>query len=77
MLGRKRPHIDDLVRDTVVVHAGDDDSLKGVLVAVHRDCLVLAHAVSLWDGGETKVDGEAVIPRERVAWIQHLGGAAS
>lgn len=75
MLGRKRPHIESLLRDTVVVHTTGEDSLKGVLVGVYDDCLVLRHAVSLWDGGETTVDGDAVVPLERIAWLQRLGEA--
>lgn len=62
-----------MLRTTVVVHTTDGQSLRGVAVGMHRDCVVLAHAVYVGtDGAQTRVDGEAVIPRERVSWIQNL-----
>jgi len=68
-----RKFIDSLQRETVAVHLSDGASLKGVLLACHRDCLVLAHAVTLSaDGGQIPVDGEAVLPRERILWLQRL-----
>jgi len=70
--GKGRTLIDALTRETVVVHAEGDESIKGVLFAVYEDCVVLRHAVRLWDGGETKVDGEAVVPLGRVLWMQRL-----
>jgi hypothetical protein len=64
-----------LARETVVVHTLSGTSLRGVLVASYRDCLVLAHATYLGTDTTIKVDGESVIPREQIAWIQRLGGA--
>lgn len=74
MLGRQSPLIETLARETVVVHLEGGDSIRGVLVATHKDCLVLSHAVALWSGGETKVDGEAVLPLGKVLWLQRLSG---
>ena len=65
-----------LARETVVIHTTDGGSLRGVLTVVHRDCLVLSHAAYLAGDQQTPIDGEAVVPRDRVAWIQRLGGAA-
>lgn len=62
--------IDRLTRRSVVVHTRDGASLKGVLVGSYRDCLVLAHVRYLAGEGEASVDGEAVVPRETVGWIQ-------
>jgi len=64
-----------LVRETVVIHTTDGGSLRGVLMEVHRDCLILAHAMYLAGDQQTPVDGEAIVPRERVSWLQRLGGA--
>lgn len=68
--------VDNLRARTVVVNTTNGESLRGLLVGVYRDCLVLKHAVHLGtiDGQrlEVPVDGEAVIPRERVGWIQTL-----
>lgn len=58
---------------TVVVHTTAKESLRGVLVGVYSDCLVIAHAYYLHaDGTRTEVDGEAIVPRPQVAWIQKL-----
>lgn len=58
---------------TVIVHTSGKESLRGVLVGVYKDCLVLAHAYYLHaDSAPTEVDGEAIVPRAQVAWIQKL-----
>lgn len=62
--------IDRLTRRSVVVHTRDGASMRGILVAAHRDCLVLAHVRYLAGEGEVTVDGEAVVPRDTVAWLQ-------
>jgi small nuclear ribonucleoprotein (snRNP)-like protein len=63
--------IDRLTHSTVVVHMTNGASVRGVLVAVHKDCLVLAHAAYLGgQGAVSPIDGEAVIPRESVVWMQ-------
>jgi hypothetical protein len=69
-----RRYIDRMVRETVVVHMTSGPSVRGVLLAVHRDCLVLIHARFLSGSESVDIAGEAVVPRERVAWLQHLAG---
>lgn len=69
--------IEELTRESVVVHLDNGDSLKGVLLAVYSDCLVLAHAVALTDGGEMPIDGDAVIPLPRILWMQRLDSGVS
>lgn len=59
-----------LTAKTVIVHLADDQSIRGVLWAVYTDCLVLRHAAYLAPSAVQKLDGEVVIPRERVAWMQ-------
>lgn len=61
-----------LVRKNVVVHMASGVSLRGVLVGVYADSMVLVHAEWLSADAVTPVDGEAVIPRSNVAWVQIL-----
>lgn len=68
----RRNWLDRLERRTVVVHTSDGQSLRGVLVGVYRDCVVLNHAYALGAQAVQSIDGEAVIARERVAWVQTL-----
>lgn len=63
-----------LVTETVVVHTTAQTSLRGVLVGDYRDAVVLAHATYLGADTTVDVDGEAVIPKAQIAWIQRLGG---
>lgn len=65
-----------LERKSVTVHTTDGQSLKGVLIGEHRDCIVLAHAEYLSGDTSEPLDGEAVVLRERVSWIQVLHGEA-
>lgn len=67
-----RRYIDSIARETVVVHHRDGTSMRGVLMAVHRDCIVLAHASVLGAEANTPIDGEAVIERAQVSWLQRL-----
>lgn len=72
-----RRYITKLARETVVVHTTDRSSFRGVLMAVHKDCIVLVHARLLSTTGTEKIDGECVIPRDNVAWLQHLATEGS
>jgi small nuclear ribonucleoprotein (snRNP)-like protein len=64
-----------LVRETIVVHTTGGASIRGVLVGVYRDCVVLQHAKYLTSDTTEDVDGEAIIPRQMVAWMQRLPGS--
>jgi hypothetical protein len=68
--------IDRLTRATVVVHLTTGTSIRGVLLGAYRDSLVLGHATYLgtMDGErvDAPIDGEAIVPREQVAWMQAL-----
>ena len=57
--------------DTVVVHTVAGMSFKGIRSTVYDDCLVLRDARVLEDENMTRIlDGETVIPREQVLFIQ-------
>lgn len=65
--------LDKQIRSTVVVHTTAKESIRGILVGSYRDCLVVAHAYYLHaDSTTTEIDGEAIVPRDKVAWIQKL-----
>ena len=67
--------LDRLTGRTVVVHMTHGASVRGVLIGAYRDCLVLTHAAYLGTESVEKVDGEVVVLRERVAWMQTLEDA--
>lgn len=57
---------------TVVIHTTTSQSIRGVLVGTYKDSLVLSHAEFLQGDTTTTIDGDVVIPRDKVAWIQTL-----
>lgn len=64
--------IDRLIRRSVVVHTTVGSSVRGVLVGAYRDCIVLAHAEFLGSDSVQPLDGDVVVPRERIAFMQAL-----
>lgn len=63
--------IERLAKRSVIVHLSDGASMRAVLLRSHPDCMVLVEARYLSpDGQETAVDGEIVIPRQNVSWLQ-------
>lgn len=67
--------LDALTLETVIVHTTDNGpSVKGVKAAVHDDCLVLKDAMVLEPNGSTMLNGELVIPREKVLFMQVVSG---
>jgi len=67
-----RSYLEEMERFRVVVHMRDG-SVEGTLSHLYPDCLVLTHAFYLEQGARTVIDGEAVIERVKVAWIQRIG----
>lgn len=68
-----RKYLDTVERARVVVHTIGGSSIEGVLVGLYTDCLVLAHASALSGSGRLAIDGEPIIERRNVDWIQKLG----
>lgn len=67
--------LDALTLETVVVHmTHDGPSLKGLKVAVHDDCIVLRDAYALGEEPISVLDGEIVVPKERVLFMQLVTG---
>ncbi len=67
--------IASLTHETVIVHLkGDSHSIKGVLAAVHSDCLVLRDAIVLEPESQAVLDGEVIVPRPNVDFMQRIRG---
>ena len=68
--------LDDLTLDTVVVHLLSGRSVKGLVAAVHDDCIVLRKAYVLesetQEGQVSILQGDQVMLRDRIEWIQDL-----
>jgi hypothetical protein len=63
--------LDDLTLDTVIVHTTNDGpSIKGLAAVVHDDCIVLREAIVLGEAALEILNGNVVIPRERVLFMQ-------
>lgn len=63
----------DVTLETVIVHTTDGQSFKGLKQTVYDDSLILTDARVLEaEGMSSVINGEAVIPRDRVHWIQRL-----
>jgi hypothetical protein len=58
------------LRESIVVHRVDGQSVKGVLVGEFKDCIKLTHVEFL--GGETEVllAGDILIPQSKIAFVQ-------
>lgn len=65
--------LDDVTLNTVLVHVEGGPSMKGLIGAVHDDCLVLKEVLVLHEtDAPEQLAGIQVVPRERVLWIQDL-----
>lgn len=62
-----------LVKDRVVLHTTDGHSIRGVVIGVYRDSIVLGHTAYLDEAREAGLEGDVLVPREKIAWIQRLG----
>ncbi len=70
--------LDGLTHETVIVHLkGNSHSLKGVLAAVHADCLVLRDVAVLDPEDQAMLDGSVVVLRENVDFMQVIRGGES
>lgn len=75
-LGRR--YLEQVVRRTVVVQTKDAQSVRGVLVGAYRDALVVSHASYLLpDGNREAIDGDVIVPRSNLAWVQVLTEVAT
>jgi len=66
--------LDELTLNTVIVHTTDGMSFRGLKRGVYDDALMLWQAAVVEDSGVTMLDGDVIIPREKVHFIQAVGG---
>lgn len=70
-----RGWVDTLTLETFVVHLkSGSQSFKGVLAAVHDDCLVLRDVIVLEPDSQVSLAGEIIIPRDNVDFLQSVTG---
>lgn len=61
------------VKRRVVAHTKDGQSIRGVLLSNHRDCVVIDQPEYLGQApDEHKLEGDAVILKDNLAWVQVL-----
>lgn len=59
--------------ERVVLQTKDDRSLRGVLLGVYRDCLVIGHFQYLGEADPVDLPGEATVLVENLSWVHRLG----
>lgn len=71
MFGRKKTRLADVTRTTVVLHL-DGESIAGILLEEYDDvvAVVRARLLSEASGRAVPLDGEILIPRERIRFVQ-------
>lgn len=75
---RFRRRLNAMIGHQVVVHTRDGRSVQGVLVGVWADAIELrAAAVLIHSGDRVPLDGQTLVPVERVEWYQALPPAAA
>ena len=68
----RRDYLPRLRYRRVVAHLSGGQSIRGVLVGVYPDSLALAHGRYLSGNVEVPVDGETIVPRPQLLWVQAL-----
>jgi hypothetical protein len=70
--GRKTRRFAEVVRSTVVLHLHGDESIAGILLAEYADvyCVARARILSEATGRVVPMDGEVLVPKERVKYAQ-------
>ena len=59
--------------ERVVLQTKDDRSLRGVLLDVYKDCVVVGHFEYLGEANPVDLPGEATVLCENLSWIHKLG----
>lgn len=71
---RIKKYLEYLERPLVVVHLKRGASIRGFLIEVYEDVLVLRDATHLSENNRIALEGDQLIPRENVDFLQHLRG---
>ena len=56
----------------VVLQTKDERSLRGVLMGVYKDCVVLGHFEYLDEAKPTDLPGEATVLLDNLSWVHAL-----
>lgn len=70
---RRRSRLEETIRSTIVLHLSDpSESLAGILLADYDDCVALTQARLLSEsaGRPLPIDGEVLVPHERIRFAQ-------
>lgn len=59
--------------ERVVLQTKDDRSLRGILLDVFRDCVVIGHFEYLEEANPVDLPGEATVLTSNLSWIHKLG----
>lgn len=59
--------------ERVVLQTKDDRSLRGVLLDVFRDCVVIGHFEYLEEANPVDLPGEATVRFDNLSWVHKLG----
>lgn len=59
--------------ERVVLQTKDDRSLRGILLDVFRDCVVIGHFEYLEEANPVDLPGEATVLVQNLSWIHKLG----
>lgn len=70
----KDDYLHRLLFKSVIAHLKSEVSIEGVLIAVFDDSVILQHAsMPLTAAGDIEqLDGNQVIPRTEIGWVQEL-----
>lgn len=66
----RRRYLPRIVRERVAVHTTDGRTIEGILVGEYRDAVVIRHGRYLHEDGAEPLEGDVVIPLERVSMLQ-------
>ena len=71
-----RSWLDEVEMSTVIVVTTNGESFKGLKRAVYDDCIVLRDVMLLEENSTAMINGDFVIPRDKVLGIQLINGDA-
>lgn len=69
---RKKKYLEYLDRPSVVVHLKGGTTLRGFLIDVYDDVIVLSNAAHVSENAVVALDGDQLIPKNNVDFMQHM-----
>lgn len=68
----RRRGLRQLLRRRIVIYTKDDRTLRGVLLAEHKDTLAIVHAEYLNEAQNAELPAEVQVPLTNVSFVQAL-----